>query len=141
MESEHSGDVRLETISPPKIVERFHSFASESIEDLQDDQCYQLSDSPQAQTHHGSLSSPEKKIFFNEAMKSQEIHSVFETSDIHDHHEHLMVRCTPPTPTLKHLSIHKLLESYTLFSEDDKSHRELEWSDMSQPLSIKVDAG
>lgn len=104
VESEHSVDLRIESLSPPKIVERFHSFASESADDIEDDQSYNMFESPQSVTQHGSITSPERRLFFNERTKTEEIHSVFETSDIHDHHEHLMVRCTPPTPTLKHLS-------------------------------------
>lgn len=103
IESEHSQSINLDYHSPPKIVERFHSFGSESSEDLNNEEEETPNDSP--------LTSPamrkslkDLKTTISEKLNAEDLHNLFECSDIHDHHEHLMVRCTPPTPTLKHLS-------------------------------------
>lgn len=103
IESSHSNYVSLEYHSPPKILERFHSFGSESSEEINNAEADNPLDSPTTTPAHGKQHL-ESKTRISEKLNSEDLHNLFESSDLHDHHEHLMVRCTPPTPTLKHLS-------------------------------------
>lgn len=103
IESAHSSDLILDSISPPKIVGKFHSFVSESADHSEDEASKSQFESPDQKTQTALHFNLEKRLVSLDAIKSEELHSLFETSDHHEHHEHLTVRCTPPNPTLKHL--------------------------------------